>query len=118
MRDIVAVCAILGGILELIAAIGGPQLAGVGLVSDEPAPAMAAGPFLVGVSGALLSIAGGALVSAGRSSRPWGLVLVAASVAGVLVVGPSTGWYTIGAVPALLAGVVALLIRQRPRPAE
>lgn len=40
MRDMVAVVAILGGIMELITAIGGPELAGVDIRSDVPPPQM------------------------------------------------------------------------------
>jgi hypothetical protein len=109
----VAVVAILGGILDLITAIGGPQLAGVGIRTDVPPPPMPLGPLLVGLAIGVLSIAGGALVSAGRSGQRWGLVMVAAGVIGFVVVGPSTGFFAISVVLTFLAGVMALFTRRR-----
>ena len=112
----VAVVAILGGIMELITAIGGPQLAGVGIRSDVPPPPMETVPLLVGLAIGVLSIAGGALVSAGRNGQRWGLLMVAISIIGVLVVGPSTGWFTIAAALTFVAGVMALFTRRSKRP--
>jgi len=113
LREIVAVCAILGGIIELIAAIGGPQLAGVGSLTNEPAPAMDTGPLLVGIAAAAVAIVGGARISLGHRSRPWGVLIVAATLLGVAIVGPLTGFFTIAALITVPAGLLALLIRDR-----
>lgn len=55
-------------------------------------------------------------MSAGRSGQRWGLLLVAASIIGVLIVGPSTGWFTIAAALAIVAGIMALFTRRTKRP--
>ncbi len=111
----VAVVAILGGILVWITAIGGPQLAGVGIRSDVPPPPMETGPLIVGMAIGFLSIAGGAFVSAGRNGQRWGVLMVAVSIIGVVVVGPSTGWFTIAAALTFAAGVMALFTRRNRR---
>jgi hypothetical protein len=113
MRDVVSVCAILGGVIELIAAIGGPQLAGVGIMSSDPAPAMPTGALIVGMAAALLSIVGGGFIQAGRSGQLWGVALIAAAVVGSVVVTSLTLWFTFGAFFTLLAGVLALFLRRR-----
>jgi len=115
MREFVAVSAILGGLIELMAAIGGPGLAGVGMETGQPAPGMEAGPLLVGLAGAAVSVACGVLVLAGRSGQLWGIALIATAAVGASVVGPSTGWYTLGAGFTLLAGAMALFVRRRRR---
>jgi hypothetical protein len=113
MRDMVAVCAVLGGIIELLAAIGGPQLAGVGIRTAEPPPAMGTVPLVVGLAVGVISILGGSLVSAGRNGQRWGVALVIAAVVGAWVVGQSTGWFIFGAFFTLLAGVMAVFVRRR-----
>jgi hypothetical protein len=113
LRDSVAVLAILGGIIELIAAVGGPQLAGVGMLTNEAAPPMPIGPLLFGVAAAAVSIVAGALINPGNA-RVLAVVLIAAAIVGAIVVGPLTLWYSIAAFFTLLAGVLALFVR-RPR---
>ena len=99
----------------MLATIWGPQLAGVGMVSGDPAPPMETVPLIVGLATAGLAIAGGILVGVGRNAQLWGAAIIASVVIGVSVVGPSTGFYTIGAVFTLLGGVVSLFIRRRRR---
>ena len=115
VREIVAVCAILGGIIEMIATIGGPQLAGVGMVSGDPAPPIETVPLIVGLATAGVAIAAGSLVGLGRNAQVWGALIIASVVIGVSVVGPSTGFYTMGAAFTLLGGVLSLFIRRRRR---
>jgi hypothetical protein len=116
MREVVAVLAILGALIELLGAIGGPQLAGVGLVSGEDAPAMATGPLLLGLAIGVTTIVGGARVAMGGNGQRWGAILVLGSVAGAMILTPWTLWFTFGAAIALIGGVLALFIR-RPRKA-
>ena len=117
VRETVAVCAILGGIIELIAAIGGPQLAGVGMISGDPAPPMETVPLLVGIVTACVAIVAGILVGFGRNAQLCGALIIASAVIGVAIVGPSTGFYTMGAVFTVLGGLVSLFIRRRRRAA-
>jgi hypothetical protein len=115
MREIVGVCAVIGGIVELIAAVGGPRLTGIGMLTNEPPPAMETGPLLVGIAVALISIVAGSLVTAGRSGQFWGIVLLVAAAVGVIVVGPWTGWFTLGAAFTVLAGALSLFVRKSHR---
>src|SRR6476646_4202801 len=97
MREMVAVLAILGAIAEAITAIGGPQLAGVGMIEQVHAPPMPMGPLLVGLAVAAVSLVAGSLVAAGRSAPRLGAVMIVASAIGIAVVGPYTGFFTISA---------------------
>lgn len=115
MREIVAFLAVLGGIVEILAAIGGPAAAGVGMETREAAPAMPTGPLLVGIAIGVVSIAGGASVALGRRGWPWGILLLGAAILGATVVGPLTGWFTMAAGFTVLAGLLALPIGLRPR---
>ena len=110
MREIVATCALLGALVELLATLGGPQAAGTG-VPNELAPAMPTGPFLVGLAAAGLAVIAGLRIGRGHSGKRWGLVLLVCTAVGIVVVSPWTGWFTIAAVFVLLAGVLALFIR-------
>ena len=116
MKDIVGVLAVLGGLIEIVAAIGGPQAAGVGMLTGDRAPAMETGPLLIGLGIAALSILGGGLVAAGRDGRWWGVAMIAAAIAGALVIGPWTGFFTMGAGFTLVAGAIALFTRPERRP--
>jgi hypothetical protein len=115
MRETVAFLAVLGGVVEIIVAIGGPAAAGVGMETGQAAPPMPTGPLLVGIAIGVLSIAAGAAVALGRRGWPWGSLLVVVSVLGATVVGPLTGWFTMAAGFTVLAGVLALPIGLRPR---
>ena len=117
MRESVVVLALLGGLIQIVAAVGGPQLAGVGMLTNEPAPPMPTESLLLGLSVAAVCILAGSFVAAGRNGQLWGLVMLAASVVGIVNVGPLTGWYTIGSFFTVLAGVLALFVR-RPRRAR
>ena len=115
MREMVAFLAILGGVVEIIVAIGGPAAAGVGMETGEAAPPMPTGPLLVGIAIGVLSIVAGASVALGRRGWPWGILLVGAALLGATMVGPLTGWFTMAAGFSLLAGLLALPIGLRPR---
>ena len=115
MRESVAVCAVIGGIVELIAAVGGPRLTGIGMLTGGVVPDMETGPLLVGIAASLVSFAAGGLVAAGRNGRLWGVVLLAAAAVGIFVVGPWTEWFTLGAGFTVLAGLLALFIRDPRR---
>ena len=116
MKDIVGVLAVIGGLIEIVAAIGGPQAAGVGMLTGERAPAMETGPLLLGLGIAALSVLGGGLVASGRNGLWWGVALIAAAITGALLVGPWTGFFTMGAAFTLLAGAIALFTRPERRP--
>jgi hypothetical protein len=111
MREIVATIAIFAGVIEALAAIGGPQLAGVGRLTGEAAPPMPTGPLLVGLAVAAVSIVGGILVVLERPARRIGIAMLVASAVGIAVVGPWTGFFTIAATLTILAGVLALIVR-------
>jgi hypothetical protein len=113
VREAAAICALLGALIELLAALGGPQAAGAGLPDQLPPP-MPTGPLLAGIAAAGISAVGGLRIAGGYRPRLWGLVLLATTAFGIVVVSPWTGWFTIAAFFVLLAGGVALLIRPRP----
>ncbi len=115
MREIVAFLAGLGGLIEIIVAIGGPAMAGVGMETGEKAPPMPTGPLLLGVGIGAASIGAGAVIALGRRGWPWGVLMIAGAVLGAAVVGPETGWFTMAALFTLLAGVIALPIGLWPR---
>jgi len=114
MREMVAVLAGLGGIIEIIVAIGGPAMAGVGMGAGASPPPMPTGPLLVGVAVGAASIAAGVLVAAGRRGWPWGIVLIGGAAVGATVVGRETGWFTMAAAFTAFAGILALPIGLRP----
>lgn len=118
MREIVAFLAGLGGLIEIIVAIGGPAMAGVGMETRETAPPMPTGPLLLGVGIGAASIGAGALIAMGRRGWPWGVLMIVGAVLGAAIVGPETGWYTLAAVFTLLAGVLALPLGLWPRMAH
>lgn len=101
MREIVGTLAILGGLIEVVTAIGGPQMAGVGMVTRDVAA---------------ISMLAGGRIGVGGNGQGWGLGLVVAAVVGTMLVGPWTGFFTMGAGFTLLAGASALLIRRGRRP--
>lgn len=108
--------ATLGGLVQAVTAIGGPQMAGVGMLTGEPAPPMPTGPLLVGLGIAAFSVLGAARVAAGGSGQRWGLGLMAAAMAGTVLVGPWTGFFTMGAGFTLLAGALSMFIRRQRQP--
>ena len=112
MRESVAVLALIGGIIQLIAAIGGPALNGLGSVTNEPAPDMPTGPLLVGIAIGTFTLVAGILVAQGRRAQLPGLLLIAGSLLGLQVVSRWTGWFTFGAGFAIAAGLLALLVRR------
>ena len=115
MRDMVGTFAILGGIIEFLAVLAGPQLAATGPASDQVGPSLDPLPMVIAYGAAVLAIAAGIFVLAGRNAQRWGLVMIGSAVVGTVVAESTAGFYAFGAVPVLLAGVLALFIRQRRR---
>jgi hypothetical protein len=109
----VAICAVLGAVIEAFAAVAGPQGAGVGTDLAPGDPNMPLGPLIVGLGVAAVSAAGGILIIRVRRGLGIGLALLAAVVIGALVVAPFTGWFLIALPFTFVAGVVALFVRPK-----